>query len=408
MAVPSTHHEDDAMSRVSTYSYRSDRDASRFVKEVDGRIINAVSDQYYLPTDNQEWNRLDKQHIGVILGLGGLYPAKEVVQAVLAPQEGQSKAILDLGCGTGVWAVEMAKQFPWAEVVGVDLAPCPIATENLPPNCRFEVDDINLGLSHFEGHFDVIHLRFVAGGMKNFAQRMKDVHSCLKPGGIVLWIEMDYSLYFTEEFKYLPFATDTDPEHSWQQRIVRELRRAFSRIGSDIEGMDTALDAGLWSDALFDPDTCKTASLYLPIGPWATSQDPNLAQLLLFVGSLMRQDALGGMEAVKPLLTRIGWPAETVNKWQKNVAKDAAEMKNKPSMRVRLAWGRRRAGEGEPAPPLPPLLAVSNDPSDEEALAAALRPPYPYFFVYDSQEISQEQAALRNKDKTVELPPIPT
>jgi hypothetical protein len=30
------------------------------------------------------------------------------------------------------------------------------------------------------------------------------------------------------------------------------------------------------------------------------------------------------MEAVKPLLTRIGWPAETVNKWQKNVSKGQA------------------------------------------------------------------------------------
>jgi hypothetical protein len=39
----------------------------------------------------------DKQHIGVVLGLGGLFPAKEVVQAVLAPQDGQTKAILDLG-----------------------------------------------------------------------------------------------------------------------------------------------------------------------------------------------------------------------------------------------------------------------------------------------------------------------
>lgn len=33
----------------------------------------------------------------------------------------------------------MAKEFPHASVVGVDLAPCPVEQESLPPNCRFEV-----------------------------------------------------------------------------------------------------------------------------------------------------------------------------------------------------------------------------------------------------------------------------
>lgn len=39
----------------------------------------------------------DKQHIAVVLGLGGLYPAKDTVRALLAPQTGEQKAILDLG-----------------------------------------------------------------------------------------------------------------------------------------------------------------------------------------------------------------------------------------------------------------------------------------------------------------------
>jgi hypothetical protein len=33
----------------------------------------------------------------------------------------------------------MAKEFPAASVIGVDLAPCPVEQESLPPNCRFEV-----------------------------------------------------------------------------------------------------------------------------------------------------------------------------------------------------------------------------------------------------------------------------
>jgi hypothetical protein len=39
----------------------------------------------------------NKQHTAVTLALGGLYPAGDVVQAVLRPQDGEKKAILDLG-----------------------------------------------------------------------------------------------------------------------------------------------------------------------------------------------------------------------------------------------------------------------------------------------------------------------
>jgi hypothetical protein len=39
----------------------------------------------------------DKQHRAITLGLGGLYPAPEAVRAVLAPQDGLTKKILDLG-----------------------------------------------------------------------------------------------------------------------------------------------------------------------------------------------------------------------------------------------------------------------------------------------------------------------
>jgi hypothetical protein len=41
--------------------------------------------------------RRNKQHIGIVLGLGGLYPEPETVQAVLAPSDGEQKRILDLG-----------------------------------------------------------------------------------------------------------------------------------------------------------------------------------------------------------------------------------------------------------------------------------------------------------------------
>jgi hypothetical protein len=42
-------------------------------------------------------SRRDKQHRGITLGLGGLYPEPEAVRAILAPQDGVTKRIIDLG-----------------------------------------------------------------------------------------------------------------------------------------------------------------------------------------------------------------------------------------------------------------------------------------------------------------------
>jgi hypothetical protein len=41
--------------------------------------------------------RRNKQHLAIVLGLGGLYPEPETVQAILAPSDGEKKRILDLG-----------------------------------------------------------------------------------------------------------------------------------------------------------------------------------------------------------------------------------------------------------------------------------------------------------------------
>jgi len=69
------------------------------------------------------------------------------------------------------------------------------------------------------------------------------------------------------------------------------------------------------------------------------------------------------------------------------------------SLRIRLAWGRRRLSENESAPPLPVI---------EEDAEASSRPKYPFFYVYNSQEESLAQAAARNRNKPLVAPSHPT
>jgi hypothetical protein len=75
-------------------------------------------------------------------------------------------------------------------------------------------------------------------------------------------------------------------------------------------------------------------------------------------------------------------------------------------MRGKLAWGRRRAFDGGPAPPLPNTL-TTNLPN-KEIYGSDIYLPYPYFFIYDSQKVSREQIDMRNKDRMIVLPPPPT
>jgi hypothetical protein len=82
----------------------------------------------------------------------------------------------------------MAREFPHAKVHGVDLVPAfqthvrpaPVdgtspqgaqedgGNDGIPPNCTFEIDDVNRGLDHFANSFDLVHVRGIAIGVGAF------------------------------------------------------------------------------------------------------------------------------------------------------------------------------------------------------------------------------------------------
>ena len=70
------------------------------------------------------------------------------------PEDGPRK-VLELGCGTGSWAIEMAERFPDTHVVGVDLSRI---QPGCMPNVDFEVDDVESEWLH-PTDFDFIFMR---------------------------------------------------------------------------------------------------------------------------------------------------------------------------------------------------------------------------------------------------------
>ncbi|KIM23714.1 hypothetical protein M408DRAFT_27671 [Serendipita vermifera MAFF 305830] len=390
--------EDNKESRVTSRNAYTDAtlDSNRLalVKREGGRDFNVINETYLLPTDSEEWNRLDKQHRAITLGLGGLYPAPDVVRAVLAPQEGVSKRVLDLGCGTGIWSIEMAREFPHCYILGIDLAPVPVTGTHLPSNCRFEMNDICLGLPQLRDQFDVVFARLIALGLKDSRQTLADIQGCLKPGGILIWIDGDYDLFSGWPMVYRPFVSSSNPTGSYTVRVCYELQRSGILGGSDVKTAGEILDEGFWSNgSLLDPDTCKAASIFLPIEGDQLQRDR-----LKYIGMLLRQDFIGVTEAAQKIFLKVGWPKETVDLW---IARMKDECANATSgMRLRIAWGRRRAASGSPAPPLPKV--VLEDTSESIAMGG-----YPFYEEFDTEEQALAAAVIRNRPKDIPAPPLP-
>lgn len=97
-----------------------------------GRRYHAYKEGSYLwPNDDQALDQMDIEHHLQSLMLQRLH---------LSPLQDPAE-VLDLGTGTGIWAIDMADKYPAATVRGMDLSPT--QPDWVPPNVKFEVDDFN-------------------------------------------------------------------------------------------------------------------------------------------------------------------------------------------------------------------------------------------------------------------------
>jgi trans-aconitate methyltransferase len=99
-----------------------------------------------------------------------------------APIPETTSRILDLGTGTGAWAIEMADRMPQSTVIGVDLSP--IQPTLVPPNCHFEIFDFETEWN-FSQPFDFIHARNTEGSTRDHRRLFAQSLAHLKPGGYI-------------------------------------------------------------------------------------------------------------------------------------------------------------------------------------------------------------------------------
>ncbi|KAH6887099.1 S-adenosyl-L-methionine-dependent methyltransferase [Thelonectria olida] len=145
-----------------------------------GRTYHGYKDgKYNLPNDDVENERLDLQHHLCLLTFGG--------QLGLAPpcrKDSDVKHVLDVGTGTGIWAMDFGDDHPESEVVGIDLSPS--QPDFVPPNVRFIIDDIDEEWNYSKP-FDYIHSRMMNFSIQHWPTYFRNVYDNLTPGG---WVEI--------------------------------------------------------------------------------------------------------------------------------------------------------------------------------------------------------------------------
>ncbi|KAL1971102.1 hypothetical protein VTN77DRAFT_53 [Rasamsonia byssochlamydoides] len=270
---------------IGTASYVSSLSSSiKNYKYENGRRYHAYHEgSYVVPNDEEEQERMDLLHHIYRLLLGG--------RLHLAPIQNPQR-VLDLGTGTGIWAIHFADEYPSAQVIGTDLSP--IQPQWVPPNCVFEIDDFDTDWL-YKTKFDYIHGRELEGCSADEDRLFRQAFEHLKPGG-----------YFEFDGAYAHFLSDDDTAQKAEncQSWLQKLRDASEKFGKSIE------DVRQWKEKMEKAGfvDVKEEIFKVPIGAWP--KDPKLKE----IGKFQQVQQIQAADSYTPaLFSRVlGWTSEEI------------------------------------------------------------------------------------------------
>ncbi|KAK1452046.1 methyltransferase domain-containing protein [Colletotrichum melonis] len=270
-----------------------------------GRTYHRYKDgKYTKPNDEREMERLELENELWLISLDftcGVAPPCRM------DNETACGRVLDVGTGSGIWAVNFADDHPEAEVIGIDLSP-PLC-DYVPPNLKFEIDDLEEEWT-WSRPFNYIHSRVMTGAINDWDLYLRRCYDNLEPGG---WIELqELDVHVTSDDGTLT------PHHalSHWSRLLAAASQKLGRPYIDPRALATG-----------DPTTGLAAAGFVDVSvttfKWPLNEWPKSAKHKQ-LGRIQLENGTTGMEAfTMAAFTRaFKWTPEAVNVFLVDVRND--------------------------------------------------------------------------------------
>ena len=141
--------------------------------------------------DDLEMSRLVNQDRFLTTHLGGVFSELQDVSTI--------HTVLDLACGSGGWALQVAETFPQMTVIGIDISASMVQFAQAQAlvrgisNARFYVMDIRQPFTFSDNAFDLINARLLFGVLQraDWPSMLQECRRITRLGGILRLMEME-------------------------------------------------------------------------------------------------------------------------------------------------------------------------------------------------------------------------